>query len=240
MKLQQILKMKILNYFISILLVFTVFFSVQAQEQKKKTRPKYVVPEDRPSYFRISVDPTRYLYPLIDGIDRNGIEFSIDTEVKGKYFPVLELGQEAVSLDRENYTLDGAGFFIRAGADNNFLKYQNNNDRDMFFMGVRMAYAFLSQDANNIAINNNGIDEIFNYNNQNFNVIWGEITLGIKTELTKNIFLGWTIRGKQRFYSSKQDITPYSIPGFGKYNKNFNVAANIYISYAIPLKTKKE
>lgn len=238
--LQPILKMQTLRFFISALLVFC-FVSVIAQtedEPQQKARPKYVVPDDRPGYFRLSVDPTRFLYRYIDGISRGGIEFSADREFKGRYFPVVEGGMEFANLSNNLYDIDVSGLFLRAGIDNNFLRYDNNDDRDMFFMGVRLGYAFFSQSSTDIYVNNLVDDARFNYPGLNYNAFWGEITMGIKTEISKNLFLGWTIRGKQRLSLTRQPVEPYIIPGYGRSDKSFNVSANLYFSYAFPLKLK--
>ncbi|MFB6343827.1 DUF6048 family protein [Saccharicrinis sp. FJH62] len=206
------------------------------EEEQQNERPKYVVPEGRTRYLRISFDPTRYVYPYIDGIARGGMEASIDTEVKGRYFPVFELGHEFVSLNQTNYNLNTNGLFFRFGVDNNFLQYADKDDRDMFFMGIRIAYANFTQSADNIILNNTGTDVTFNFPDQNFHSVWGELTVGVKTEIAKNLFLGWTVRGKRMIKTSSRDVTPYLVPGFGKYSNNVNVAANIYLSYALPIK----
>ena len=206
------------------------------EEDQQNERPKYVVPKGRTKYLRISFDPTRYVYPYIDGITRGGMEASIDTEVKGRYFPVFELGHEFVSLEKTSYNLSTNGLFFRLGVDNNFLQYIDKDDRDMFFIGIRLAYSNFKQNAENIILNNTGTEVLFNYPNQNFHSFWGELTIGIKTEIAKNLFLGWTVRGKRMIRTSSRDVTPYLIPGFGKYVNTVNVAANIYLSYALPIK----
>ena len=206
------------------------------EEEQQNERPKYVVPKGRAKYLRISIDPTRYVYPYIDGITRGGVEASVDTEVKGRFFPVFELGHEFVSLDQTNYNLNTNGLFFRFGVDDNFLQYADKEDRDMFFMGFRLAYSNFTQNAENIILNNTGTDVMFNYPDQNFHSFWGELTVGIKTEITKNLFLGWTVRGKRMLKTSSRDVTPYLVPGFGKYSNDINVAVNIYLSYALPVK----
>lgn len=234
--------MKILQLYISLLLFLPVVLQAQVETVEDATgepqdeRPKYVVPANRTAYFRISIDPTRYLYPFIDGISRGGFEISVDTEFKGRYFPVFEFGNEFVNLEKDNYQLHTNGLFFRAGIDNNFLKYIDKDDRDMFYMGFRLAYSGFTQDAENIIINNTGSDVVFNYPNEPFNAFWGELVVGVKAEISKNVFLGWTVRGKRRFGISEKKLTPYLIPGFGKYKNRVNVAANLYISYAIPTK----
>lgn len=205
-------------------------------EDTQNERPKYEVPANRTKYIRISIDPTRYLYPFIDGITRGGFEITADTEVKGRYFPVFEVGHEFVSLDKPNYQLSANGVFFKAGVDNNFLKYQDKDDRDMFFLGVRVAYSAFNQDAENIILNQSGTEEVFNYPNVGFNMFWGELVVGVKTELVKNFFLGWTVRAKQKFKASDQEVSPYLVPGYGKFINDINIGANIYFSYALPIK----
>ncbi|MFB6320193.1 DUF6048 family protein [Saccharicrinis sp. FJH54] len=241
--LQQILKLRILKLHISFILLLTFSFSAFSQvttenteEEQQNERPKYVIPEGRTKYLRISLDPTRYLYPFIDGITRGGMEASIDTEIKGRFFPVFELGHEFVSLDQPTYNLQTNGLFFRVGVDDNFLKYNDKDDRDMFYVGIRLAYANLTQNADNIILNNTGTDMNFEFPGQNFHSFWGELTVGVKTEIAKNWFFGWTVRGKRMLKTSTRDVTPYMIPGFGKYSNNVNVSANIYVSYALPIK----
>lgn len=228
-----------LNWYISL---FVITFSVTtfAQQKAKKVPPK-IAPMERPVYIRIGVDPSRYLYRYIDNsINRSGFEISLDAEVKQRYFPVLELGIESFTLDKELLLMDGSGFYVRAGVDQNLMRYQSPSDRDMFYIGVRFGYAVLTQNANRIIVDN-GIDQsIFNFDGVNYNATWGELCVGVKTELGGNFFLGWSVRLKKRFSVSDREVIPYIIPGYGKYNNSLNVAPQFSLMYAIPIKKVKE
>jgi hypothetical protein len=228
-----------LNWYIS-LLALCISVATFAQQTTKKVPPK-IAPMERPVYIRIGVDPSRYLYRYIDNsVFRSGFEISLDTEVKQRYFPVFELGTETFTLDKERLLMDGSGVYLRAGVDQNLMRNQNPNDRDMFYIGVRFGYAFLSQDANRILVDN-GIDQsLFNFEGVNYNATWGELCVGVKTELGGNFFLGWSVRLKKRFSVSQREVIPYIIPGYGKYTNSINVAPQFSFMYAIPIKKVKE
>jgi len=70
----------------------------------------------------------------------------------------------------------------------------------------------------------------------NFNHIaasnaWFEIVAGIRVEIVPKLYMGWTIRNKNRFGEpTPGEFHSYYIPGYGK-NKSSNWGVNYAIGY---------
>ena len=78
--------------------------------------------------------------------------FSIDYEIKQDLYPVLEFGWQNVEIDHEHFKYSSDGFFARVGADMNLFKYDNPEDYDMGFAGVRYGIAYMTHSARDIRI----------------------------------------------------------------------------------------
>lgn len=225
-----IMLMTIYRYFISILLVITSI-SCFSQEKEKDDGP------ERQIFIRPGIDLSRFALPFIEDYEHTGFEASIDAEIKYKYFPVVEAGWNKVSDKREDYQYESEGVYGRIGMNYNMLKYRHRLDRNLFYIGARFALSNMNQQFTNVIIAN----EWDNYNvttpNTSHTAHWVEAVMGLKGEIVKNLYLGYTVRVK--ILTSKNefnDIKPYVIPGYGKGYKTTAVGMSYTISYAIPIK----
>jgi hypothetical protein len=70
---------------------------------------------------------------------------------------------------------------------------------------------------------------------------WLEVVVGIKAEVLKNIYVGFSVRMNRMISNKKPDnFDNLYIPGFNRtYNGDFGVGFNYTVSYFLPLyKTK--
>jgi len=192
---------------------------------------------DRTVGLRLGFDVSRlslyYFQP-----ERKALEVSSDMEVIKNLYPTIELGWNNIKLKQDSlFNCYSNGYYVRLGVDHNFLKPENKNGREMFIGGIRYGYSFFSDYAQNIIIKdsywgdfNGGIPK------SSLSAQWLELVVGFRTELFKNLFLGWTLRGRLLLAKSKDDETgPYWIPGFGKGNTKTGIGFNYSIFYSIPL-----
>ncbi|MBA4322869.1 MAG: hypothetical protein C0408_08645, partial [Odoribacter sp.] len=65
-----------------------------------------------------------------------------------------------------------------------------------------------------------------------------EVSPGVKTEIFKNVSIGWNLRLRLMVYSgSDKHIKPVSVPGYGNGAKSFSPGINYYIIFNIPYKS---
>lgn len=211
--------------------------SAQEENSEKQMKEDEEMGVPRPSFIRFGVDPFSYVKSFIHPAVVHGITFQLDTEIKNKYFPIAELGFENFSADNDKSDLRVTGTFVRIGLDQGFSSYTDENDRDIFFAGLRYGAGAGSFFAENILLPNSTVP--FSRDPASYFCQWGELTTGIRTELFANIFLGWTVRLKRRLSLTKLDIAPVYIPGFGMGDKKLNVELSVQVLYAIPYKKKK-
>jgi hypothetical protein len=221
---------KMLKYCFSILLFFVCFFSASAQAGRIKG-------------VRFGYDLSRAALPYIER-ERKGFEFSTDFEVKLNYYATAEYGQQKVSFKKTGYDYNSDGYYFRLGFDYNYSK--NNKDitqYEMVFGGIRFGYSNYSHEAANISIAENywGTETVAVLPPVSLTAHWFEVTAGIRGELFKNFFVGWSFRGRVMLWQKKDaNMYAYNIPGYGAGNKKSQLGFNYSIYYRIPLfKTKK-
>ena len=72
------------------------------------------------------------------------------------------------------------------------------------------------------------------------NAHWFEGVVGLRGEIVKNFYMGYTIRVKQMLaHSDYENYTPYWVPGFGKATQSMVIGMSYSIFYAIPIKNPK-
>jgi hypothetical protein len=148
-------------------------------------------------------------------------EGSVQIDLKHKYYPVVELGfGGANKLSADNVGFKANGLFGRIGVDINLLKQKKDAkpSNNLFLAGARIGVSNLSYDVTNVSITDNywGGTEILNYQNQSATKVWFEIVAGVRVEVFKNIFMGWTVRNKNLLNQDTEGkISSWYIPGFG-------------------------
>jgi len=215
-----------LRYFIKILFLCIAVGSF-AQEQKLPKREVFI---------RSGVDLSRFILPYMNDITVSGFELSVDAEIKYNFFPIVEFGMNTIEDNTElhNYTAEGS--YWRVGLNYNMLKYQHRLDQNIFFIGARYARSLYWQQSSNITFENEWGVSTTNLPKNNLNLTWVEAVIGIRGEVYKNFFLGYTIRVKGKISSSDDNnITPYFIPGYGSAIKNIRTGMSFTASYAIPI-----
>jgi hypothetical protein len=190
--------------------------------------------------FRFGVDISDFVMPLFYP-ETKGYEFLADIQITDDIFIAGEYGFSKTTLDTDsysfNYNLDG--WYMKIGINRNMLKNDEKSKNDMVFVGIRYSFSSFKHRARNISIFDEHWDEeiITDTGERSLNCHFIDIAAGVKTELFKNIYLGWTIRGMIRLKLEPDKImTPYIIPGFGKGSKKATIGFNYSIYYRIPYK----
>lgn len=184
--------------------------------------------------IRLGCDLSRFGVPFFQN-GRTATEFSIDTEIKRDLFPTFELGFENSKVNNDRITYKSNGLYGRVGVDYNILKRENPTSRNVFFVGMRYGFSAAKQETDwNIkpgywegAPSGSSSDILGTH--------WMELATGLKVEVLKNFFLGWSIRGRILFSGTDVENYPYAIPGYGNGAKGANLGMNYSIYYSIPL-----
>ena len=182
------------------------------------------------------VGPGMYIYDN----DHLSLEGYISFDKSEKMAFVLEGGYVDYKYYQYNYDYQSSGLFTRIGVDFNFLKPVLS--RGKYWAGAGLRYGLSIYDS-----------ETPRYEQENY---WGtftssipsnsgtghfiEITPGFRTELFRNLTLGWTFRLKFLLSGGGgKDLKPIYLPGYGNGGKATALGISYYISWNIPYKTKR-
>jgi hypothetical protein len=213
-----------LKYSFSLLTLLVLTVQSNAQERIRGPRISY----DLASLTLLYFDPDRMVYSI-----------SMDYELKQDIYAVLDLGYQHVKISRDQYNYTSNGMFARIGADVNLLNYDKKVDvYEMMYVGGRYGFSLFSQQAENIIIPDAYWGD-FNggrIGKHQINAHWISLVGGMRAEVFRNFFMGWSVFMNLRFYQSgDKGIEPYNIPGFGKGSNRVTATFNYSLSYRIPM-----
>ncbi len=198
--------------------------------------------------LRFGTDVSKFVIPLLNPETR-GYEFLGDIQILDNIFIAGEYGISKTKLDTDSYKFkyDLTGSYLKLGLNKNILKHDDATKNDLVFVGIRYSYSGFKHRATNITIIDEQWDEVLIAETEEIALSCHFIDLvaGVKTELFKNIYIGWTIRAMVRIALSSDNIMPpYYIPGFGKGDRKaalgFNYSVYYRIPYNIQVKKKKK
>lgn len=230
--------MKILKF--TFVLCLLAIISYGQKEPTKKLKPKRTDNFIRMKGLRISTDITRPFQDLWIKGNRYGSEFSVDMELWPNLFPTFETGLDFMKLNTNYVNYKGSGSYSRLGMDYNVLQAENTNDKNIFVIGLRYGFALAKQQVNSYTIDSYWKPVTGNFGSQNYGAHWAEFLIGMKGEVIRNIYLGWTIRGKVLVDKTNLKMPPvFFIPGYGKASHSFNADFTYSISYNLPWDFRK-
>jgi hypothetical protein len=217
---------KTLKYSFSLLALVVVMFQLNAQDGMRVRGPRISL--DLASLRLLYFEPERMVYTI-----------SVDYELKQDIYSVIDLGYQNVKINRDNYHYASRGMFTRIGADVNMLNYDKQVDvYEMMYVGGRYGFSLFNQQAENITIPDPYWGDFRNgqIEKQQLHAHWISVVAGMRAEVFRNFFMGWSVFLNIRFYTSGgKDFDPYNIPGFGKGANRATATFNYTISYRIPM-----
>ncbi|MGQ7868395.1 DUF6048 family protein [Sunxiuqinia sp. sy24] len=229
--------MKIFSFtFILCLLAITSLGQQPELKKKPKRTDKFIHMDG----LRVGMDLSRPMQHLWNKGDRYGTELSFDMELIPNLYPVIETGWEKLKIDHDYLDYSSAGSYTRFGFDYNLLVAEHAKDMDIVYVGLRYGFSFANQQVKEYLITNYWGDVTGRMGKQNYTAQWAEFVLGIKGEVFRNLFMGWSIRGKLKM-SQKDFEMPhvYFNPGYGPAEKEFNFDFSYSIYYNLPFNFRK-
>lgn len=190
--------------------------------------------------IRVGADLSKFAVPFFMPEVR-GLEFLADIQISDKIFVAGEYGINTAKLRTDSYSFNYnlSGTFIKLGFDKNILKDSKGAENDIVFVGTRYSFSSFKHKADDIYIRDDHWDDVTGVETGEYSLRAHclEIAIGIKTELFKNLFLGWTMRGMVKIKMKKDNImTPYIIPGYGRGDKKSAFGFNYSLFYRFPYK----
>ena len=221
---------------------------------------KHGNPLEEPVYFLSDLDTVKNVrpgpvYPLLysanvginffDGImmlagqKHASFDLSASLSLHNWFEPVIECGIGFADNhpDDANYRYVGKpSFYGKIGINYNFL-YKSNPDYQLF-LGLRGGFTAFSYDIKDVTISSDywGPPQHFSLAGQKSHALYGQVLLGLKVKLWRNISMGWSFRyGFKGKVKDASNSAPWFIPGYGTGPLN----ASFSLFYTIPINTKK-
>ena len=186
---------------------------------------------------RVGVDVSGFARQIIEP-EVLPVEVSVDFEWKENLFAVVEAGMLAVKVEKETHQYTADGYFGRAGADFNLLQYITGPTNDAVLLSLRYGYSRIRQEAPFIMIPDDywGNHET-SIDRDVYQAHWLEAGIGLKTEVLRNFFIGWSLRGKVLLNATSEPaMDPYYVGGYGSSGGNTAMTLHYSLSYRFPFR----
>lgn len=227
---------KISNYiFISILLLSFQVLNAQDLIIKKEKAPSIE------SGLSLGVDVAPLILIAFQP-ERRGIGFIGRYVFLRNWFVVGEFGFENVNFSKTTYDYISNGGYLKIGSDYNFFKTKDPDNNDNITAGIRYGIATQTHQSPRFTIADDYWgDYVGSFETSNVTSHWLEFVAGIRTEVFKNFFMGWTFRIKTVLSVHTANVLePYTIPGYGIGDNNVNIGFTYTLEYQIPFRTGKK
>lgn len=181
----------------------------------------------------LSGDVFGYISPMFAKDKHYSSEASLTANLSNRFFPVVEVGMGHTNTVSQLYEI---GYrtrapYYRIGMDYN-VQYENGKP-NYIYLGARMGYTSFSYTVDAPALQDPiwGGEAPVQFTDMPCRAIWAEAVGGVRAEIFKNIYMGWSLRYKIPIH--KGPIAhggPWYIPGYGV-GKGSTVGATYTVSY---------
>lgn len=194
-----------------------------------------------------SADSTRLFEGVSVGVDLLGAgqrvlsdygqyEASLRVNLRGRYFPVVELGIGEADADDVTTSVryKTRAPYGRVGCDFNLLR--NKHDLYRLYAGARLAYTSFHYDVTSSTPVPDpvwGGTASYSATDVEAKACWAEVCGGIDVTIWRFVHLGWMMRYRARLSQSHGTVgEPYYIPGFGR-NGSSRIGATFNLSFEL-------
>lgn len=190
---------------------------------------------------RLSFDASKLLLNQL-AENRIAYEGAVDYYLNKELYAVADLGLGSSVIDYPDLKYKTNNSFLRLGLDKSLFVRKRPQDWGIGFFGFRYGLAMINRNEAKYTTDDGwgGITS-GTIAADNFSAHWFELTGGMKLELIKGVFAGWTVRAK--FLLNQKalgDLKPAYIAGYGPGEKATAFDYNFYISYGIRWPSKKK
>jgi hypothetical protein len=183
-------------------------------------------------FLRIGFDMAAVARSLFEPEVRQ-YEFSLDSEIRTNWFAIIEGGFMNAYADREQFSYEANGFFLRTGMDYNLLFREGLNKDDLLLVGARYSFSSLNHEANDYFISDPYWgDYTGSLDPTSFQLHWLEMHAGVRTEIFPKLYLGWSIKLRLKIYENSDSfLNPYYIAGYGHGKRRAPLMAHFSVLY---------
>ena len=209
--------------------------SVQAYGQKDTVDVNAISAiEPNQKQLRLGVDLSRPVMNMLVK-SRHSYEFIVDYSLPKEIYLVAEGGFGGSDINYPDLKYTSTNTFVKVGVERSMLQRMFPEDWDLLFVGIRYGMAFIKRKEATFTTN----DQFWGTTTgtipaKNITGHWAELTAGLRVELFKGIFTGYTIRGKFLLNQGPfRELPPAYVAGYGKGEKNTVFDFNFYLQYAL-------
>lgn len=199
--------------------------------------------------LRIGLD---IFQPIISRIDKDigGIELVGDFQITENLYISSEIGTLSRNQQSELINFKTSGSYIKIGGDFNMYKNWTGMNNQIY-LGIRLANSFYKHNINNyvlFATEQVWEDNIINSGYRtgeikDLNAQWIEFLVGLKVQVIKNIYMGFSLRLNRLLNNTSTDnFGVLFIPGFNRVTDDniFGSSFNYTISYSLPFRSSQK
>ena len=181
----------------------------------------------------LSGDVFGYIYPFFAKDKFYSTEATLTVNLKNRFFPVVEAGFGYTNVVSQLYEIGYStrAPYYRIGMDYN-MQYKNG-ESSYIYLGARLGYTAFrySVDAPPLIDPVWGDEAPVQFLEVPSRAMWAEAVGGVRAEITKKLYMGWSLRYKYLLYrGSSKNGGPWYIPGFGT-SKKTALGATYTLSY---------
>ena len=211
-------------------------FTLQAQ-----TTPDANTQERNKFGLYFSADVFGYIYPVFVKDAFYSTEVSATMDINNRFFPTIEVGVGHTDIVSQLYDVGYStrAPFYRVGMDYN-MQYKSSKP-GYIYLGFRAGYTSFrySVDAPPLVDPIWGDEAPVQFANMPCRAVWAEAVGGVRTEIVKNFYMGWSLRYKYPIHTAPiANGGPWYIPGFGA-GKGGVLGATYTVGYYFNLTKKK-
>lgn len=190
--------------------MFCAGLTVSAQEKKK--RDSVTVRDFIPKAIRVGGDVVALVRSQYED-SYSGWEMNAEVDIH-RYILAFETGNWQLDLNSEDGLYANKGTYFRIGADVNFIP--RNPQGNILFLGARYGRSIFSESLTTMVSDPVWGDQEVQYNTDDANGRWFEVTGGLRVRLWKIVWLGYTARYKFGLATNGTDtMEPHDVPGYG-------------------------
>lgn len=239
---------------LSLILAFPTVSQSQDSLSRRSTPPKQLPglaldslhPASKRTYGRFFPSAVRVGTDVIaigtSLADKNQKKFEVSADIDlDTYFLSFDYGYSNVTRSITGALYQNKGNYFRIGIDANLLT--PDEFRNVILVGLRYGHSFYSDALGSFVPNDPqygpGTIPVTVPSNSALQAHWAELVFGVKVQVVKQLYLGFTGRFKVKLANSGVDaLTPYEIPGYGNYQNGNAFGFNYYLYYRFPFRDK--
>lgn len=229
-----------LKYLLSLsLFLYCVGVEAQKKDKELTKEEKKIANRGNPG-IAVGIDLAPFITHLFSN-ERFGVAADVRYTLNRKWQTVAELGYETVEIDDEKMTYSSDGSFMRLGFDYNMFNVDEEGNSDNILLGLRYGFAMQEHDCSRYTIEEGYWGDYQSMlGSSDVNAHWAELVLGLRSEVLKNVYMGWSVRVRTIIdVGADSVLEPYAIPGYGRRDRSTNLGFTYTLEYHIPFKKKK-